>query len=73
LRPAQTASAAQAQQPDAPLREVLDVLSHDDALHIDIIASHLGRTSSTVAESLLQLELAGWIRALPGARFVRAK
>jgi DNA processing protein len=73
LRPAQTASAAQAQQPDAPLREVLDVLSHDDALHIDIIASRLGRTSSTVAESLLQLELAGWIRALPGARFVRAK
>jgi DNA processing protein len=72
LRPTQSTSPAET-QPDAALREVFDVLSHDDALHVDVIASRLGRTSSAVAESLLQLELAGWIRALPGARFVRAK
>jgi len=60
-------------EPESPLREVLAALSHDDALHIDAVAARLGRTSSTVAESLLQLELTGWIRALPGARYVRAR
>jgi DNA processing protein len=71
LRPQQ--AVAEEPEPDSPLREVLAVLSHDDALHVDVVASRLGRSSSTVAESLLQLELEGWIRALPGARFVRAK
>lgn len=70
LRPAE---AVREPEPESPLREVLDVLRHEEALHIDEVASHLGRTSATVAESLLQLELEGWIRALPGARYVRAK
>jgi DNA processing protein len=60
-------------EPDSPLREVLAALSRDEASHIDHLATRLGRTSSTVAESLLQLELGGWIRAMPGARYVRVK
>lgn len=59
--------------PDSPLREVLAALSRDEASHIDTLATRLGRTPSTVAESLLQLELGGWIRAVPGARYVRVR
>jgi DNA processing protein len=60
-------------EPESPLREVLALLNHEDGTHVDTVAARLGRTSSTVAESLLQLELEGWIRALPGARYVRSK
>lgn len=70
LRPAKT---VREPEPESPLREVLAVLTHDEGLHVDAVAARLGRTSATVAESLLQLELEGWIRALPGARYVRSK
>jgi DNA processing protein len=60
-------------EPESPLREVLAALSREDASHVDALAARLGRSSSAVAESLLQLELDGWIRALPGARYVRVK
>ena len=60
-------------EPESPLREVLAVLSRDEGAHVDALAARLGRTTPAVAESLLQLELAGWIRALPGARYVRVK
>jgi DNA processing protein len=60
-------------EPDSPLREVLEVLSRDEARHIDSLASRLKSTPSAVAESLLQLELGGWIRAMPGARYMRVK
>jgi DNA processing protein len=60
-------------EPDSPLDEVLAVLTREEASHIDTLAARLGRTPSTVAESLLQLELGGWIRAMPGARYVRVK
>ena len=60
-------------EPESPLREVLAVLSRDEGAHVDTLAARLGRTTPAVAESLLQLELAGWIRALPGARYVRVK
>ncbi|MFP5245111.1 MAG: DNA-processing protein DprA, partial [Thermoanaerobaculia bacterium] len=62
-----------APEPDSPLQEVLQVLSRDEASHVDTLAARLGRTSSSVAESLLQLELGGWIRAVPGARYVRVR
>jgi DNA processing protein len=61
------------EEPDAPLREVLAVLTREEGSHVDTVAQRLGRTSGAVAEALLQLELGGWIRALPGARFVRVK
>jgi DNA processing protein len=59
--------------PDSPLREVLAVLSRDDGSHVDSVAARLGQTPAEVAQSLLQLELDGWIRAMPGARYVRVK
>lgn len=59
--------------PESPLAEVLEVLSRDEGAHIDTVAARLGRTPATVAESLLQLELDGWIRAMPGARYVRVR
>ena len=55
------------------LRDVLAALSRDDGAHIDTVAARLGKTTGAVAQSLLQLELDGWIRALPGARYVRVK
>lgn len=70
LRLAQTASAI---EPESPLKEVLAALSRDEGIHVDSLAARLGRTAPTVAEALLQLELGGWIRALPGARYVRVK
>lgn len=60
-------------EPDSPLDEVLAVLTREEASHIDTLAARLGRPPSTIAESLLQLELGGWIRAMPGARYVRVK
>ncbi len=59
--------------PESPLAEVLAALSRDEGAHIDAVAARLGRTPATVAETLLQLELDGWIRALPGARYVRVR
>lgn len=69
LRAAQKAAG----EPEPPLREVLAALSMDDGAHVDAVAARVGRTPALVAESLLQLELEGWIRALPGARYVRVR
>jgi len=60
-------------EPDGAAGEVLRVLSREKALHADDVASRLGRTSAELAEPLLQLELDGWIRVLPGARYVRSR
>lgn len=57
--------------PESPLREVLDVFTREDATHIDTVAAKLGQTVASVSEAVLQLELGGWLRALPGARYVR--
>jgi DNA processing protein len=59
--------------PDSPLREVLDAFSREEGVNVDTAASTLGRSVSQIAESLLQLELAGWVKSLPGARYVRVK
>jgi len=58
---------------DSPLREVLDALSRDEATHVETAAEKLGQSLPSISESLLQLELGGWVRALPGARYVRVK
>jgi DNA processing protein len=58
---------------DAPLAEVLAALSREEGSHVDLVAARLRQSSGEVAESLLQLELGGWIRALPGARYVRIR
>jgi DNA processing protein len=61
------------QTPEPPdvLREVLHALSREEACHLDALAAELSRPAAALAESLLQLELGGWIRALPGSRYVR--
>lgn len=64
---------AKREVPDGPLAEVLAVLTREEGSHVDLVAARLKRSSAAVAESLLQLELGGWIRALPGARYVRVK
>jgi DNA processing protein len=62
-----------AEEPDTPVSEVLAALSREEGAHIDNLAARLGRTPAAVAESLLQLELDGWIRAMPGAKYVRIR
>ena len=61
------------EEPESPLREVLASLTREEGSHIDALAARLGKTPGAVAESLLQLELGGWIQALPGARYVRVR
>jgi DNA processing protein len=58
---------------DGALAGVLSALSREEGSHVDLIAARLKQSSGEVAESLLQLELGGWIRALPGARYVRIR
>lgn len=57
--------------PDSPLNEVLEVFTREEATHIDAAAEKLGRSVASLSEAVLQLELGGWLRALPGARYVR--
>jgi DNA processing protein len=59
--------------PPEAFRDVLETLSRDDAVHVDAAAAKLGRTVPAIAESLLQLELGGWVRSLPGSRYVRIR
>lgn len=66
----QRAMKADEPEPDSPLREILAVLTRDEGVHVDTIAERAG---GNVAEALLQLELGGWVRALPGARYVRIR
>jgi DNA processing protein len=61
----------QAPEPPDELREVLHALTREEACHLDALAEELSRPAAALAESLLQLELGGWIRALPGSRYVR--
>jgi DNA processing protein len=59
--------------PPDELREVLEALSRDDGLHVDAAAAKIGRSIPSIAQSLLELELGGWVRSLPGARYVRVR
>jgi DNA processing protein len=59
--------------PESPLAEVLEVFRKEEATHIDAAAERLRRPIASVSEAVLQLELGGWLRALPGARFIRVK
>jgi DNA processing protein len=59
--------------PESPLDEVLAAFTREEATHIDSAAEKLGRSVASLSEPVLQLELGGWLRALPGARYVRAR
>jgi len=52
---------------------VLDAFSREEAMHIDALASKLGCSVANVSNAVLQLELDGWLKALPGARYVRTR
>ncbi|HJQ35892.1 MAG TPA: DNA-processing protein DprA [Thermoanaerobaculia bacterium] len=54
-----------AQTPAEPEPALLSRFSFDEGTHVDALAAP--------PEALLQLELDGWIRALPGARYVRIR
>ena len=60
-------------EPEARLRDVLAVFTREEGVHIDSVAGKLGRSVANVSEAVLQLELGGWIRALPGSRYVRTR
>ncbi|HKB78477.1 MAG TPA: DNA-processing protein DprA [Thermoanaerobaculia bacterium] len=65
--------AGAAVEPESPLREVLAAFTREEAMHIDAIATKLGQTVAGVSEAVLQLELGGWLKALPGARYTRVR
>jgi DNA processing protein len=67
------AEAKAAAEPESPLREVLAEFTREEAMHIDALATKLGQSVASVSDAVLQLELEGWLRALPGARYVRAR
>lgn len=58
---------------ETPLREVLAIVTREEGVHVDAAAAKLGRSAASISEALLQLELGGWVRALPGARYVRVR
>jgi DNA processing protein len=60
-------------EPESPLREVLAAFTREEAIHIDKAAEKLGASVAKVSDAVLQLELGGWLKALPGARYVRAR
>jgi DNA processing protein len=60
-------------EPDSPLGEVLAAFTREEAIHIDAVAAKLGQSVAHLSEAVLQLELEGWIRAVPGGRYVRAR
>ena len=60
-------------EPDSSLREVLRVFRRDEGTHIDGAAELLHRTVAAISEPILQLELGGWLKALPGGRYVRIR
>ena len=60
-------------EPDSHLKEVLAAFTREEAMHIDLLATKLGRSVAHLSDAVLQLELGGWLKALPGARYVRAK
>ncbi len=61
------------ERPDSILLEVLSAFRREDGTHIDSAAQALGREVATLSEPVLQLELGGWLKALPGGRYVRVR
>jgi len=61
------------EQPPSPLREVLEAFRRGEGTHIDFAAESLGRPVAAISEPLLQLEIDGWLKALPGGRYLRMR
>ncbi len=67
LEPAKTAASP---SPDREMQGLLDALGFDPGT-LDQIADRTGLPIEHLAAVLLDLELAGWVQALPGGRFVQ--
>ena len=59
--------------PPEELAAVLAVFNRESGTHLDWAAEQLRKPIGELSEPLLQLELGGWLRALPGSRWVRTK
>jgi DNA processing protein len=59
--------------PDSPLRDVLAIFTRDEATHIDAAVEKLKKPLSEVSEAVLQLEIGGWLQAMPGSRWTRVR
>lgn len=68
------AAPPEAEQPvtEEPERRVLAALSVDRPVHIDIIAAHLGMTTSDISLVLLNLEMKSLVKQLPGMEYIKA-
>jgi DNA processing protein len=53
------------------LQRVLAACSPEEPLHIDTLAARLEQSGAALAETMLQLELRGLLRAVPGGAYVR--
>lgn len=67
------APAAAREAPPSELERVLSVFRLEAATSVDEAAAALGVSVALLAEPLLELELGGWLRAVPGGRFLRTK
>jgi DNA processing protein len=54
-----------------PMQRVLAACSPDEATHLDTLAERLEQSGASLAETMLQLELDGLIRTVPGGGYVR--
>lgn len=74
LNTASTPARAPAPDPETLAPEDRSVYESidDDPVHIDRLISRMNLSSSTVSAALLELELGGFIRQLPGKHFVRS-
>ncbi len=61
------------EEPPEALRGMLEAFRKDEASHIEAAAALLRVPLTALSEPLLQLELGGWLRAVPGSRYVRVK
>lgn len=55
----------------SPHREVWESLSPIEPIHVDLIAQRLNRPVQELLNLLLELELKGYVQALPGKQYVR--
>jgi DNA processing protein len=54
---------------DPDLRQVLELVRGQEQVGVDEVAGGLGWSVARAAGALLKLELAGWVRPLPGGRY----
>jgi DNA processing protein len=54
-------------------KRLLSLLKLDEAIHFDKLYHEVGMEMAQLSERLLNLELEGWVRRLPGNMYVRAE